>query len=922
MEAPDDATALARSIAERLPVDWDSAESSGDAAFRETARELRVISAIAAFHRQADTDKPLATWGSFRLLERVGHGAYADVYRAIDPRLDRVVALKLLRQADTSPDPAGTLVIEEARLLARLTHPSVVTIHGADRIDDRVGLWMEFVDGRTLEQVLKEDGPLASRELAVLCVDVCRALDAVHEAGLLHRDVKAQNVMRDVNGRHVLMDFGAGRMAGPAEAADFTGTPLYLAPELLNGAASSRQSDIYAVGVLLFHVASGRYPVEGTSVEALRAAHEAHARTDFASLRPDCPAALLALVERALSERPSDRFASAREMGDLAATMVKDDAPGATRRVLAWSLAGVLALAAAFGSASWFVRSGSIATDAGLTTRLRWDNVTDIGGTASADGRLLSFTDWSSEGSVAVRDLTSEQTRLLVDARTADGEAGRSAISPDGRLVAYAWLPSDSSKQELRVIDTAGGTPRTLPLPETAQFVEPHAWSPDGRWIVAFVGGPTADFLVQLMSPDGTTTRTVANLQKRWAAAIRVSPDGQWVVIHDGAQLFTARTDGSSSEPVPLSVAPAITLLAWMPDGRVLLTRDRDDATEVYALPMLEGRPAGEPVQVEAMSGIARTLRVEMGVGRGLAGLGVTSSGALIYGRTMVDADAVTVTVDPVSGQIGPERVGQPVAAFGMWDVGGGVRYSPDGTRRLFTPSPQSVAIVEADNRTRTIVPHLVHIRRVEWAADDRSLLISGNRDGKERGVFRVDPETGSASPLFVGIPPIPFCLSADGRTLYFAGDKSRNNIIARDLQSRAERSLHRVKPWVSQLKLSRDGRLAVMTRSSIDVVDVAAGTVRPLAARPAGGWFSGGDWAPDGQWFFATASYGDVDERAELWRIPADGGAPVKYPLAAANTGGWMRPDGGEFAMMRTERRQQVWRIENFLPPMEARVQ
>jgi serine/threonine protein kinase len=200
METPDDATALARSIAERLPVDWESAESSGDAAFRETARELRIISAIAAFHRQADTDKPLAAWGSFRLVERVGHGAYADVYRAIDPRLDREVALKLLRQADTTTDSGGALVIEEARLLARLKHPNVVTIHGADRIDGRVGLWMEFVDGRTLEQVLKEDGPLAPRDLAVLCVDVCRALDAVHEAGLLHRDVKAQNVMRDVNG--------------------------------------------------------------------------------------------------------------------------------------------------------------------------------------------------------------------------------------------------------------------------------------------------------------------------------------------------------------------------------------------------------------------------------------------------------------------------------------------------------------------------------------------------------------------------------------------------------------------------------------------------------------------------------------------------------------------------------------------------
>src|SRR5262245_27675490 len=144
--------AVARAITDRSPVDWAEAESSSaDGSLRETLRELKVIAGIAALHgsdRQADTPD---RWGPLTLLEHVGHGSFADVYRALDTRLDREVALKLMRRVETYSDPHGTTVIDEARLLARVRHPNVVTIYGADRIEGRVGLWMEFVRGRTLE---------------------------------------------------------------------------------------------------------------------------------------------------------------------------------------------------------------------------------------------------------------------------------------------------------------------------------------------------------------------------------------------------------------------------------------------------------------------------------------------------------------------------------------------------------------------------------------------------------------------------------------------------------------------------------------------------------------------------------------------------------------------------------------------------
>ena len=161
MEEAHDLTALARAIVERLPVDWKTAlaESSGDAEQRDLIHELEVIAEIAAVHHVSERGvAPEKTWGPFRIFERIGQGSYGDVYRALDTRLDREVALKLLRQANT-PSEIETTAIDEARLLASVQHPNVVTIHGADRIDGRVGFWMDWIRGRTLEQLLQEDGP-------------------------------------------------------------------------------------------------------------------------------------------------------------------------------------------------------------------------------------------------------------------------------------------------------------------------------------------------------------------------------------------------------------------------------------------------------------------------------------------------------------------------------------------------------------------------------------------------------------------------------------------------------------------------------------------------------------------------------------------------------------------------------------------
>src|SRR4029453_13113164 len=186
------------------------------------------------------------------LLERLGSGSQGDVFRAVDTRLDRQVALKFVKR------PAGEPVLGEARLFARLRHPNVVTVYGADLIDGRVGLWMELISGDTLDTLVSRDGPMSATEAALVGLDVCRAVAAVHGAGLLHRDIKPQNVMRESGGRYVLMDFGTGHdVVNESNREGRFGTPLYLAPEVLAGGAATVASDIYTLGVLVFFLSTG-----------------------------------------------------------------------------------------------------------------------------------------------------------------------------------------------------------------------------------------------------------------------------------------------------------------------------------------------------------------------------------------------------------------------------------------------------------------------------------------------------------------------------------------------------------------------------------------------------------------------------------------------------------------------------------------
>ncbi len=328
---------IASAILDGTDIDWEAAESTVDGADRPLFPHLKVVAALAGVHRLP------ATWGHLQLIERIGRGTFGEVYRAWDPRLDREVALKLLQAPRSTGDRPDSPIIPEGRLLARVRHNNIVTIHGAEQIGDQIGLWMELVRGRTLEQQLNQGSVFSAADAARIGGDLCSAVSAVHAAGLLHRDIKAHNVMIANDGRVVLMDFGTGLELADGLISDLAGTPLYVAPEILEGKPATIRSDVYSLGVLLFHILSGKYPVDGRTVDEIRAAHDVNSRVDLRATRPDVPAPLASAIERAIDPVPDRRFQSASAFG----AALRDATEGiARRRLIYGAIAATLVVAA------------------------------------------------------------------------------------------------------------------------------------------------------------------------------------------------------------------------------------------------------------------------------------------------------------------------------------------------------------------------------------------------------------------------------------------------------------------------------------------------------------------------------------------------------------------------------------------------
>lgn len=359
--------------------------------------------------------------GRFHLMGLIGVGAMGAVYRARDLELGETVALKMLRPELVGSRDMLEVFRREVRLARRVTHPNVARIYDIGEHDQVLFLTMEYVEGDSLATLLERHGPMPVERAIALTRDILAGLWAAHDAGVLHRDLKPGNVLVTPEGRAVVTDFGVARAAdsAPEETGGLiVGTPLYMAPEQMEGGRLDARADLYAVGVVLFEMLTGRRPIEGKSTLAVASVRLTEPPPDPRSVRPALSEPLAQVVLRLLARRPEDRFASAAEATVALATIEADEGHATVR----WSAASAVTPPA---------RTGPLTT----------------GGTSGAGQRILvavlPFTNLGPPGEEYLSDGVTDD---LIDGLS------RSAllrVRPRGAVMSYRGSDTDPRKAGL-----------------------------------------------------------------------------------------------------------------------------------------------------------------------------------------------------------------------------------------------------------------------------------------------------------------------------------------------------------------------------------------------------------------------------------------------------------------------------------------
>jgi Tol biopolymer transport system component/predicted Ser/Thr protein kinase len=798
----------------------------------------------------------------FRILAELGSGGMGSVYRAVDLRLGRAVALKLLRpDAAASPGERERL-LREAQAASALAHPNIVTVYEVDEADGLPFIAMELVEGRRLDELIPPAG-LAPDEALRYALPIAEALERAHQEGIVHRDLKPRNVMVTTEGVVKVLDFGLAKRVGGSPAtpdvatADIAartrtgvvlGTPHYMSPEQAQARPVDARSDIFSFGTLLYEALTGRRPFEGDSVVDVLAAIVRDPAPPLRTVRRELPAELERIVARALEKDPSRRYQETAEMlRELRA--MPAPARGVAARPEAWAWRGraaaVLALAAAV---VWAV----------LRPRPRE-------AAAPAQFRLLS---------------------------SFAGSHRSPSLSPDGRMLAYLDDVGGTAQVFTRRLD-GGDSVQATEGPEPA--ARPR-WSPRGDLVLFERAGEG----LWLVPPLGGAPHRIVE-QGRCAAWF---PDGKHVVFDRGDELWTARADGAEArrvEGVPVNYFSLLIsrCAAVSPDGRSL----------AYYQP--ERGPYGDFWIVDATGGAPRRLTHDVAQGGGVAWLpegdAIVFSSARRGSRTLWRVGVSGGEPEPVTSGAGeddePEvardgscivyRNAKTTWLLTLLDPSSGVSrtlvewrsqlngtaFSPDGTSVAFFANAESdglekIFVATLDGRGPRQVaggPGEGLIMPV-WSGDGVRLFFY--RDHPRPAYLSVAASGGPVTTLLdgwsfqerAGAVPDP----AGATLLYVLFDKTQIKATRlRDLATGKERALSRPIDWA---RWSRDGRRVLGSdRDEVVVCEASDGSCHAVGSG------SAPCWSGDGSRIFAVRNRKPLDDPSfqtlEIWELAPGAG-------------------------------------------------
>ncbi len=571
-------------------------------------------------------------------------------------------------------------------------------------------------------------------------------------------------------------------------------------------------------------------------------------------------------------------------------------------------------------------RIKSAAGEAGIVTRQVWTGPkVDLWGTVSADGRFVSFADWST-GNVALHDLSAGTDRPLTGRRTGLDSpfemAERSAVSPDGKLVAYAWW-GPTGRYDLRVVGTDGtapATPRVLHADDTIESIDPYAWSPDGRWLAVQFRRTDGTGCIGLVSARDGGLRALKSTDRSQSTRLFYSPDGKHLAFDLPASeksaardVFVLAVDGSGEIPAVVNPGNDVAI-GWTPNGRHLLfASDRGGSRGLWALPWAQGKPQGEP----------QLIKTDINLD---APLGVTRAGVLYYGVTLSRRDVYVAELDAVSGKILSPPV-RPIEQF----VGANSSpdWSPDGRSLAYISRSTVLAIRAMDTgQTRELRPALRTFYSPRWAPNGLSFAVDGIDDKGRRGVYRVDAQTGDTSPI-VQVPPghSLWALSwlPDGKKLVYR-DTPRDGdtvVVEHDVESGSKRELLRGR--IATLSLSPDGQSLAFVGGTGSlrprmVVPIAGGQAREVRTQNVQGPIMVIAWTPDGRSIlYQTVT--ENDEPGDMYLVSPDGGPSRRVDLKLHTGGPPLRfnPHTNQIAVTADTSRREVWVMEHFLPALKV---
>src|SRR5947209_6137043 len=254
--------------------------------------------------------------GRYQILRKLGAGGMANVYLAEDQELGRRVAIKILNDRHANDEQFVERFRREAKNAAGLSHPNIVSIYDRGEAENTYYIAMEYLDGRSLKELVVARGPLPVEDVIAFTRQVLAALRFAHRKGVVHRDIKPHNVMADADGRLKVTDFGIARAGASqmTEAGSIIGTAQYLSPEQARGAAVDQRSDLYSIGVVLYEMLTGEVPFNGETPVEIAMRHLSDTPQPPSTKRPEIPPDLDMIVLRALAKNPDDRFQTAEEM--------------------------------------------------------------------------------------------------------------------------------------------------------------------------------------------------------------------------------------------------------------------------------------------------------------------------------------------------------------------------------------------------------------------------------------------------------------------------------------------------------------------------------------------------------------------------------------------------------------------------------